>query len=110
MSNTQSATRTFKVEHRAPGDPAAVEAGVIAIDGEHRVSVISADDKFAALLDLAAETLNDSDVFMVRAAPRPGDEPLKLRKRSVERTAPDAGEALVELLRRNYGFELTPAG
>ena len=109
MPNPQLPAKSYKVVHRTLGDSSPVEAGVIAIDGEHRISVISVGDKSADLLRLAARTLNASDTFMVRAAPRPGDQPLTLRKRPVARTAPDAGEAVIELLRKNYGFELTPA-
>jgi hypothetical protein len=109
MSNPPPAAKTFRVAHRAPGETAAVAAGVVTIDAEHRIRVIAADPAFAGLLDLAAETLNESEAFMLRAAPQPGSPPLTLRRRSVPRTAPQAAEAVIEVLRRTYGLELTPA-
>ncbi len=109
MSNAQAPGRTFQVAHRAPGEAPAVAAGTIAIAADHQISIVAAEADFADLLELAADTLNDSEVFMVRAAPAADAKPLTLTKRRVKRTDPDAGEAVIELLRRNYGFELTPA-
>lgn len=109
MPDRPQAVNTFRVAHRAPGEDAAVAAGIVSIDAEHHIHVIAAEPAFADLLDLAAGTLNAHDVFMVRAAPRPDGAPLTLRRRSVPRTAPDAAAAVIDLLRRNYGLELTPA-
>ena len=109
MPDKPPAVKTFRVAHRAPGEAAAVAAGIITIDAEHRIEVIAAAPAFADLLALAAETLNASEVFMLRAAPQPGSQPLTLRRRSVPRTTPQAAEAVIEVLRRTYGLELTPA-
>jgi hypothetical protein len=109
MAEAQTGERTFNVVHHRPGGPA-VAAGVIAIGADHRIRIVEADPKAADLLELAAETLNDKDTFMVRAAPPPDAEPMTLHKRAVARSEAAAGEAVIELLRRNYGFELTPAG
>lgn len=109
MSKPPNASKTFKVAHRELGDAPEVPAGVISIDGDHRLHVISAEPAFADLLGLAAATLNGSDTFMVRARPPANAKPLTLHKRRVARTDADAGAALVELLWKNYGLVLTPA-
>ncbi len=99
----------FNVMHRAPLDEEGVPAGVVALDAEHRLHVVSSEADFADALDLAAELLNSSDKFLIRAA-SPDEESRTVRKRVVPRDAADARAALFTALREKYGFELTPAG
>jgi hypothetical protein len=108
MSNAEDESKTYRVSHREREGAPETPAGIIAIDGEHYVKVISAEPKFADLLALAESTLNDSEVLLVKTKPPADAEPMSLYKRQVERTAPDAGDTVIELLRRDYGFVLTP--
>ncbi len=108
MSNAEDESKTYLVSHRDLEGAPETRAGIIAIDGEHYVKVVSAEPQFADLLALAESTLNDSEVFMVKTKPPADAPPMSLYKRRVERTAPDAGDTVIELLRRDYGFVLTP--
>jgi hypothetical protein len=108
MSSGRTGSQTFNVAHSAPLDEEAVAAGVIAIDDDQQVRVISAEADFAELLDLAAEMVNSSDNFLVHADP-PDQTSRTIRKRVVPRGADNAREALLTVLSEKYGLELTPA-
>lgn len=101
-------SKRFAVSHRELGSETDRPAGVIDIDSEHRITVVSAEEDFTDLLDLAADTLNDDDGFMVRARQPPDAPPLTLHKREVPRDDPAARAALVELLGKRYQLFLTP--
>lgn len=109
MPHPSPTVKTFRVAYRVPGAATALAAGIVTIDIDHHIEVIAAKPEFADLLALAAETLNASEVFMLRAASKPGNPPLTLRRQNVPRTAPEAAEALAELLSRTYGLELIAA-
>ncbi len=98
------ADKEFSVSHRDVGQEAAVPAGTLAIGPECRLRLVAAEPEFADLLELAVESLNDSDSFMIRAPQPPDAEPLTLHKRTVERTDPDAEAAVLEKLRKEYGL------
>jgi predicted RNase H-like nuclease len=108
MSSERTGSQTFTVTHSAPLDEEAVAAGVIAIDGDQHVQVISAEAEFAELLDLAADMVNSSDDFLVHAD-SPDETSRAIHKRVVPRDADNAREALLTVLREKYGFELIPA-
>lgn len=106
------ATERFTVFHRSPLDdedevPAA-KAGVIAIDESHHIEIVSATPEYEETLELAAEMLNASDDFLVRA-PSPDRTTKAVYKRAVPRDAEGARDALCAALRQKYGFELGPA-
>lgn len=103
-------SETFAVAHRELGSETDQPAGMVEIDGEHQITVVSAEEDFADLLDLAADTLNDSDDFTVRAPQPPDAAPLTLHKRAVRRDDPAARDALLEVLGKRYRLFLTPAG
>ncbi len=110
MTNASTDAAIFQVTYSAPGETDAVPAGVIAIDAEQHLRLVSAEPALADRLAIAISTLNSSDAFTVRAAPQPGDAPLSLRKRRVPRDAPDARAALLNLLHKIYGLDLMPRG
>ncbi|HUZ63550.1 MAG TPA: hypothetical protein VMU82_07535 [Acetobacteraceae bacterium] len=110
MTDGANEAAMFQAAFRAPGDKNAVPAGVLAVDAEHRLRLVSAEPELADRLAIAVSTLNGRETFTVRAAPQPGDAPLSLRKRRVPRDAPEARSAMLEMLRKTYGLELTPTG
>jgi hypothetical protein len=89
--------------------PTGVPGGVIAIDANHHVSVISAEPDFATKLDIAASMLNSSEDFLLNDTPPPKASPRAQYRRIVSRDAADARQALLEILHDRYGFDLTPA-
>lgn len=106
MSN--EAERSYRVLAKAESAGPERPAGVIRIDAANRVTVVSTEPQFADVLNLAANTLNDSDVFSVRVVP-PGAKPFSLHKKRVPRDSPEAPAALLTELRKTYGFTLEPA-
>jgi hypothetical protein len=97
---------SFRVTYHEPGDASGSPAGVLSIDTSHHITVKSAEPEFAARLELAASSLNKSDAFLVRAKPPADAQPLSLHKRRVPRGAADARDAVIELLRKQYGLVL----
>ena len=99
----------YTVHHSEPfeEDEGGVVAGVLTIDAGQRIAIVSAEPPFADQLELAAEMINETDEFMLRAMPPPDAPPRSNYRRLVARDAPDAREAVLEILRAEYGFELT---
>lgn len=102
---------TYTVRHTVPfEDEEGKPAGVVRIGADQQIAIVSAEPAFADTLELAAETLNDTDEFALRTSPPEGQNPRSSHRRLVARDAPDARDAVIEALRADYGFELTPAG
>ena len=99
---------TFKAMHHEPGSKPASLAGIISIDGNQRIAILSAEPEFAPLLELAASTLNKSKDFMIRARPPEDAKPMSHYKRSVARDDAEARAAVFELLEKQYSLILTP--
>ena len=109
MTKKPPAGQNFAVTHSAPFEPSGVPAGVIAIDANHYVSIISAEPDFATKLDIAASMLNSSEDFLLNDTPPPKASPRAQYRHIVSRDAADARQALLEILHDRYGFDLTPA-
>ncbi len=108
MSASAPGSQTFKVTHSEPFKPDNVLAGVIDLDANHYVHVVSAEPQFAAKLGVAADMLNSSDTFLLNEPPPGDEETRKQYRRIVARDAADAREALLTILSDRYGFALTP--
>ncbi len=109
MTKAPAASEKFTVTYSAPFEASGVPAGVIAIDATHHLTVVAAEPGFADKLDLAATMLNSSDEFLLRDTPPPEASPRAQYRRTVARDAPDARQALLEILQDNYGFALQSA-
>jgi hypothetical protein len=101
---------SFSVTYHEPGDESGLPAGVLSIGADQHITIVSTEPKFASRLELAADSLNKSESFMIRAKPPADAEPLSLHKRRVLRGSADARSAVIELLRKQYGLSLTAVG
>jgi hypothetical protein len=101
---------SFRVTYHEPGDASGSAAGVLSIDTNQHITITSAEPEFASRLELAASSLNKSGAFLVKAKPPADAEPLSLHKRRVPREAPEARDAVIELLRKQYGLVLSANG
>jgi hypothetical protein len=110
MSNTRNGIDIYTVHHREPfeDEEPGMLAGVLRIDSDHHIDVVSAEPPFADTLELAAEMINEADEFMVRTIPPPETPPASCA-RAVARDTPEARAAVLDILRDEYGFELSPA-
>ncbi len=98
----------YSVSRRTPLEDVGKPAGIVAIDAGQRVTIQSSEPEFAELLDLAVSMANHSESFLVPASPPPGAPRRVIAKRAVPRDAPDARQALLDVLGANYGLWLTP--
>ena len=110
MASEQTGTQTFNVTHKAPLDEDAAPAGVVAVDAEHRLHVVSTEPEYEDRLEMAAEMLNRSGTILLPAHPPDDGESRGIYKTAVLRTEPGARNALLTNLREKYGFSLMPAG
>jgi hypothetical protein len=110
MNTVPTDSQTYSVTYRTRLETAEVPAGVIAIGPDQRIEIVSAVEKFADDLRFAAKMLNAGKAFNVHASPAAGGSPRAIRKRAVPRESAEAREALIEVLRSNYSFHLTPQG
>jgi hypothetical protein len=108
MSSERTDSQTFMVTHKAPLDEVGVPAGVVAIDANQQVAVVSAEAAFTDLLNLATSMVNSSENFLIPAPPPAGASPRTIRKKIVARDAANAREALREVFRGTYRLVLTP--
>lgn len=103
----------YTVTHSSPLDDEDEDrpapAGVLAIGDDLHLEIVSTEPDFAETMELAVEMLNASDKFLVHTDP-PDQRTRQISKRVVPRNASGAREAMFEVLRQRYGFELTPAG
>ena len=108
MTPVPAGPSKFTVTHSAPFEET-LPAGVVEIDPGQMLSVISAEPAFAGKLELAVEMLNSNEDLLVRETAPPGAATRAQFRRIVARDDADARQALLDILRDNYGFELTPA-
>lgn len=109
MTENLTDSQRFTVTFSAPFEASGVPAGVIAIDANHYLTVVSAEPGFADKLNIAASMLNSSEDFLLRDAPPPESSPRAQGRRIVSRDSADARQALLDVLRDRHGFELSPA-
>lgn len=108
MAKKPAALETFTVTYSAPFEAENAPVGVVTLDGALNLAIVSAVPAYADKLDLAVEMLNSSDAFVLNAPP-PDDTPTRMQyRRTVERNAEGARDALMKVLRTKHGLTLTP--
>jgi hypothetical protein len=101
--------QTYNVARVLSSGQAPVPAGKISIDATHHIHIIASEPHSAGRLEMAAGELNLRDSFNIRTAPPEDAQPMSLWKRQVMRTDADAGEAIREILIKDFGLILEPA-
>lgn len=107
MNNIKN-SEEFQVTYSEPFGVTDAVAGVVSIDANHMLTVVSAKTAYVTKLTLVASVLNSNDEFLLNVNPSEGVLTRWQYRATVSRKSAEARSALLKILHDKYGFTLSP--
>jgi hypothetical protein len=108
--NDVSTTNGFPRHYEAiyHGDEGLEHAGVLDMTADGKLAIVSADDRFAEMLDTVARNMNAMPHETVRVPPASDEPRFALKSRVIPRSSAEFIPTMLANIRRGYRLELLP--